>query len=319
MSFSSDVKEELTRDLPKSKSCRIAELAALISMSGQVLAKGNDAFEIFLYTENASLARRFFYLIRKTFGLSPEVRIRTGGRKKNVNYCLVVRDYAQAYRILLECRMPLLSRIWEEDSPPEEMKISPELLRGEESRRAFVRGAFIAAGSMSDPEKSYHLEFVCLGMDMARRLQEVLGEYEIETGIVERKQYYVLYMKDGDFISETLTVMGATGSMMEFENIRIKKEMRGIINRRVNFEAANIQKAVAAAATQVADIEFLEAHMDMRTLPESLRQMATARVMYPDASLKELGDLMVPPIGKSGVNHRLRKLKELAEELRDKN
>ena len=319
MSFSSDVKEELAKNLPKSKACRIAELAALISMSGQVLAKGNDAFEIFLYTENASLARRFFYLTRKTFGLSPEIRIQTGGRKKGRTFCLAVLDHTQAYRVLQECRMPLLSRVWEEDSPPEEIIISPDLLREEESRRAFVRGAFIAVGSMSDPEKSYHLEFVCLGMDMARTLQEILKDYGVETGIVERKRYFVLYMKDGDFLSETLSVMGATGSMMEFENIRIKKEMRGIINRKVNFEAANIQKAVTAAAQQVADIQYLEAHMDMQTLPEGLRQMASARVMYPDASLKELGDLMVPPVGKSGVNHRLRKLKELAEELRGKN
>ena len=180
-------------------------------------------------------------------------------------------------------------------------------------RRAFLRGAFLCAGSVSDPEKGYHLEFVCSKEAKARQLRQVIQGFDIEAKIVLRKKYYVVYIKEGAGIVDLLNVMGAHVALMDLENLRILKEMRNSINRRVNCETANITKTVNAANRQIEDILFLRDHYGLQKLPPALRDMALARLEYPDAPLKELGQRLEPPVGKSGVNHRLRKLSELAE------
>ena len=316
MSFSSDVKEELSLRLSGNGHCLKAELAAILMMSGQVLAKGKGEFEVYLYTENLALARKFFYLIRKAFGLVAEVVVRVNPQNKGKTYVLAVRDTKEARGILSACRFTFVSRDWDEDSAPEGMEFDPQILEKTCCRRAFLRGAFLAAGSMSDPEKSNHLEFVCLDEKSASLLQDLLPSFDIESRVVKRRKYFVVYLKEGDQIADALNVMEAHVSLMEFENIRITKEMREQVNRKVNCETANIQKAVMAAASQLSDIRFLRDSGALEELPDSLRQMALLRLEFPDATLKELGDRMDPPVGKSGVNHRLRKLKEAADRLR---
>lgn len=183
-------------------------------------------------------------------------------------------------------------------------------------KRAFLRGAFLCVGSVSDPEKSNHLEFVCTSEEMADLIIEYMAEFEIVAKTVRRKRYFVVYLKDGEEIVNLLNVMGAHVSLMEFENQRILKEISNSVNRRVNCETANIAKTVNAATKQVEDIILIRDTCGFGGLPQNLREMAQVRIDYPDASLKELGSYLDPPVGKSGVNHRLRRLSEIADKLR---
>ena len=176
----------------------------------------------------------------------------------------------------------------------------------------------LCIGSMSDPEKSYHLEFVCEDEEQARFLRSMIATFDIETRVLERKEHYVVYLKEGTSIVDLLNVMEAHVALMELENLRILKEMRNTVNRRVNCETANINKTVNAAAKQVEDILYIEEHKGLVSLPDTLYEMARVRLDNPDATLKELGEILVPPVGKSGVNHRLRKISEYADKLRDR-
>ena len=194
--------------------------------------------------------------------------------------------------------------------------VSPLLIKNSCCQRAFLRGAFLCIGSMSDPQKSYHLEFVCTDEDKARQLQSVIQGFDIEAKIVLRKKYYVVYLKEGSGIVDLLNVCEAPIALMKLENLRIVKEMRNSVNRRVNCETANITKTVTAATRQIEDIIYIRDHYGLENLPEALSQMAEVRLENPDAPLKELGGYLDPPVGKSGVNHRLRKLSELAERIR---
>lgn len=183
-------------------------------------------------------------------------------------------------------------------------------------RRAYLRGAFLATGSVNDPDKSYHLEYACPSEEEADRITEMLKSFEIDGKQVIRKKHYVVYIKEGSQIVETLNVIGAHKALMDYENSRILKDMRNSVNRRVNCETANIGKTVAASVKQAEDIRLIMESGVYKTLPDSLREMCDVRMKYPNVSLKELGELMNPQVGKSGVNHRLRKLSEIADGLR---
>lgn len=190
-----------------------------------------------------------------------------------------------------------------------------KLLKKKCCKRAFLRGAFLASGSISDPQKSYHFEIVCQEEAQAELLQQLYREFELDAKIVLRKKYYIVYLKEGSQIVDALSVMGAYVALMNLENVRIIKEMRGSVNRIVNCETANINKVVGAACRQVEDIRYIQSKMNLDELPPALEEMARIRLEYPDSSLKELGELCDPPVGKSGVNHRLRKLSEIAKNL----
>lgn len=182
-------------------------------------------------------------------------------------------------------------------------------------KRAFIRGAFMAAGSISDPNKSYHFEIVCHTLEQAQQLKELMEFFETEPKIVERKERMVVYLKEGSQIVDLLNVMEAYVSLMNLENVRILKEMRNSVNRKVNCETANINKTVNAAVKQMEDIKRIRGTIGFDNIPEPLAEIAQARLDYPEATLKELGTYLDPPVGKSGVNHRLRKLAAIAENL----
>lgn len=183
-------------------------------------------------------------------------------------------------------------------------------------KRRIIREAFIQSGSISDPEKFYHLEIVFSSMEEAEAIRELMESFELGAKIAMRKGHYIVYLKEGSQIADMLRVMEAPMALMEFENIRIVKEMRNSINRQVNCEAANLGKTISAAVKQVEDIKYICSTVGLENLSEGLANTARMRLQYPEATLKELGELMDPPLGKSGVNHRLKKLGELAEELR---
>lgn len=313
MSFSSKVKDELSRLKGHEEHCLIAEMAAIITMCGNVETDRNGGLRIELHTENAAVARRFFLLIKETFSLQPELRTTQHDYlKKNRFYVLSIEDSKDALRVLKTVGIiNNLGQIAPEDS----LEGSPVLLRTC-CKRAFLRGAFLAAGSLTSPEKNYHFEMVCNLLSKAEQLKNILEYFDIEARIIQRKKYYVVYLKDGSMISEVLNVMEAHVSMMDFENTRIVKEVRNAVNRRVNCEAANIGKTVNAALKQIEDIEYISKTIGLSELPANLREMAGVRLDNPSASLKELGEMLSPPVGKSGVNHRLRKISQIADDLR---
>lgn len=186
------------------------------------------------------------------------------------------------------------------------------------STKGLIRDAFLRSGSISDPEKFYHLEIVFASYEEAIEIKQMLEGFGLDGKIVERKGHYVVYLKEGAQIADMLRIMEAPLALMEFENIRIVKEMRNSINRQVNCEAANLGKTISAAVKQVEDIKYICGKVGLDNIPESLAETAKKRLEYPEATLKELGELMEPPLGKSGVNHRLKKLSELAEDLRSR-
>ncbi len=186
------------------------------------------------------------------------------------------------------------------------------------STKGLIREAFLQTGSISDPEKFYHLEIVFTEYEKALEIKQMIESFQLDAKIVERKGHFVVYLKEGAQIADMLRIMEAPLALMEFENIRIVKEMRNSINRQVNCEAANLGKTISAAVKQVEDIKFIDSIVGLDNIPEGLAATARKRLEYPEASLKELGELMEPPLGKSGVNHRLKHLSELAEDLKSR-
>ena len=313
MSFSSSVKDELSRQMPGARHCQIAETAAILSLCGRVKISASDHFWIEIHTENVAVARKYFTLLKKTFNIRTDVSIRSGinpGRSRT--YIVAVREHEEALKVLQAVKL-----INSQGEIGENLSlIRNVVLQNACCRRAFIRGAFLAAGSISAPEKFYHFEIVCPTEPKAEQLKNIIATFDIEAKIVPRKKYYVVYIKEGSQIVDILNVMEAPVSLMELENIRIVKEMRGSVNRQVNCETANINKTVSAAVKQIEDIRFIQSAAGLSDLPESLQEMARIRLERPEATLKELGEALEPPVGKSGVNHRLRKLSLVAEELR---
>lgn len=299
MSFSGTVKEELAAYVSSARHCQLAELAALLLYSGGVCDGGRH---LCLDTENETVARKCFTLLKKTFNIETVMR----GRQR-----LILDDETE--RRVTEA---LYLAEGEDGKITLTKSVNSLLIRHSCCARAWLRGVFLSAGSMSDPQKSYHLEFVCDENAQAVQLREVLSEFQIEARIIGRKKYQVVYLKEGAGIVDLLNVMGAHVSLMELENMRILKEMRNSINRRVNCETANISKTVTAAGRQIEDILLIRDRYGFENLPDNLRQMAEVRLEYPDAALKELGGYLEPVVGKSGVNHRLRRLSEIADRIR---
>lgn len=317
MSFSGTVKEELAKQKLGARHCQIAEITAIISMCGGIYVSKNDRFLLKIQTENLFVAKKYFTLLQKTFSIEIELSIRQHhGKKTGRSYHLFVRRHEDALCILREIGLMKPNGESYMDLADDFELVSRELIRRTCCKRAFLRGAFLVTGSVSNPEKFYHLEFACTSQDRARLIQQVLYSFKIEARMVQRKKYYVVYIKEGDGIADVLNIMEAHRALMQLENIRIVKDMRNSLNRKVNCETANIYKTVNAAVKQIEDIRYIRDTIGFSELTEALAEMAEVRLANPDATLKELGLLLVPQMGKSGVNHRLRKLSEIADGLR---
>lgn len=287
MSFSSDIKEELGRQYSKSRHCQMAELSGMIELEGRIDEQDGT---MYFKTDNPVLLEKYAILMRKVFGLDISKPI----SKEDTD------------RIMQTFKWSRL----------EGATTNGLILQNTCCKRAFIRGAFLAGGSMSDPNKSYHFEIVCHTLEQAKQLQSVMQSFGTDAKIVERKGHHVVYLKEGSQIVDMLNVMEAYVALMNLENVRILKEVRNTINRKVNCETANINKTVNAAVKQVEDIELIRERIGLDNLPDNLREMALLRLEYPEATLKELGNYLEPPVGKSGVNHRLRKLSAIAEDLK---
>jgi len=285
MSFSSEVKEELAKQFGRSRHCQIAELAGILELEGMLDEEG----KLVVSNENSLLQTKYGLLLQKIFGEEQEV-------------------------------LQIMQTLHWDQEPYRSRKINHRradgmLVQQTCCKRAFIRGAFMAAGSISDPNKSYHFEIVCHTLEQAQQLKELMEFFETEPKIVERKERMVVYLEEGSQIVDLLNVMEAYVSLMNLENVRILKEMRNSVNRKVNCETANINKTVNAAVKQMEDIKRIRDTIGFDNIPEPLAEIAQARLDYPEATLKELGTYLDPPVGKSGVNHRLRKLAAIAENL----
>ena len=312
MSFSGDVKEELLKKTDNARHCRIAELAAIVAFNGEIRKNSQGETDLRVSAENPGIIRKYFTLLEKTFKINDEVSIDERIVRKNNRFTIDVKNQETVVKVLQAVK------ILTADRQPAAVQgmVNQMVIQKNCCKRAFLRGAFLCAGSISDPTKFYHFEIVCTSQEKARQLQELIQSFEIDAKIVKRKKYDVVYVKEGAQIVELLGLMGAGISLMNLENVRILKGMRNTVNRKVNCETANINKTVNAAVKQMEDIAYIRDTVGLHRLPENLEETALLRLEYPQASLKELGALFSVPIGKSGVNHRLRKISSIAEQLR---
>lgn len=307
MSFAAQTKKELTM-VEASDCCEQAELSALIRMNGSVQVS-NKKIVLDISTENAAIARRIYSLLKKHFHIHTELLVRKKMRLKK-NNVYIVRIPARVEEILQELKIASEGFIFHPG-------INPELTRKNCCKRAYLRGAFMAGGSVNNPEgSSYHLEIASMYEEHCKALVDLANEFHLNARCIERKKGFIFYIKEGEKIIELLSIIGAHQALFKFEDVRIMRDMRNSVNRIVNCETANLNKTIGAAVRQIDNIKLLQKEVGLENLPEKLREVAEVRLAHPDMNLKEVGELLKGTVSKSGVNHRLRKIDELAEKIR---
>lgn len=308
MSFASETKKELTQIETDDASLK-AEISALIRMNG-TLSFANRQISLDVQTENAAIARRLYTIMKKLYPYNIELLVRKKMRlKKNNVYICRVRDGARE----LLADLFIVSNDFQFNH-----SIAKELIPKNTQRRGYLRGAFLAGGSVNNPETSaYHLEVYSLYKEHGEALAKLMNHFDLNAKTIERKKGFVTYLKEAEKISDFLSIVGAYQAMLKFEDVRIVRDMRNSVNRIVNCETANLNKTIGAALRQVENIRYIDNAIGLDQLPEKLREIARLRVEYKDVTLKELGEMVsTGVVSKSGVNHRLRKLDEIAESLR---
>ncbi len=311
MSFSNQVKEELAREIPDKTCCRRAELAALVHVNGRVGKADAEQLELVVQAEQAGIARKIFTLIKLVYGLQTTVEAKTRRRFKKTRI-YKVHAIINKRDIDLWQRMQSLSA-----AGNKKRRLDTALIRRNCCKRSYLRGIFLSRGFINRPESEYHLEIVLQDLPLAKEIQKLLSKFNLFSRIVERKRNLVLYIKEGEQLVDFLRVVGAHKALLDFENVRIVKSMRNSINRQVNCETANLAKTVDASVRQIELINRLVELKGWEFFPAQLRDLARLRIEYPDKSLKELGDLLDPPLSKSGAAYRMRKLEQWAENIID--
>lgn len=311
--FSEKTKSELARILPDKECCRLSELSALMR-TGASVQIGNSGRSISFRTEVATVARMIYNLLRQSFGIQCQITIiRQNRLKKHLVY--IVRTAPQTDIMAIMTSLGALTHPGTDPGAQGDIA-SHELPKSKHLRpcctTAYLRGTFLGCGSVMSPEKGYHLELVLDDEENAEYVVRLAGQLGIHLRTSSRKRKIVCYLKDADEISNALALMGAHSSLLDLESIRVVREMRNGVNRLVNCETANVDKVVSASMKQGGAIGFLLAKLGFDALPDTLTEVARMRIKYPDVSLRELGALMSPPVGKSGVNHRMRRLMEMA-------
>ncbi|WP_243290345.1 DNA-binding protein WhiA [Bacillus sp. FJAT-47783] len=308
MSFASETKKELT-NIEVKPCCLKAELSALIRMNGSI-SFSNRKFIVDVQTENAAIARRIYTLTKKQYEIPVELLVRKKMRLKK-NNVYIVRLIEQGKKILEDLKILGEGFTFNHE-------ISPELVAKKCCKRSYIRGAFLAGGSVNNPEtSSYHLEIFSLYKEHNDSLSALMNTFDLNSKTLERKKGYITYLKEAEKIGEFLTLIGAHKALLRFEDVRIVRDMRNSVNRLVNCETANLNKTIGAALRQVENIKYIDERIGLEALPDKLREIAELRVTYQDVTLKELGEMVSSgKISKSGINHRLRKLDQIAEQLR---
>ncbi|ALC88866.1 sporulation regulator WhiA [Bacillus sp. FJAT-18017] len=308
MSFASETKKELT-NIEAKPCCQKAELSALIRMNGS-LSYSSRKLVVDIQTENAAIARRIYTLIKKNYQTEVELLVRKKMRlKKNNVYIVRLARYTKE---ILEDLMII------GEGFTINHEISAELVKKKCCKRAYLRGAFLAGGSVNNPEtSSYHFEIYSMYKEHNDSLCELMNTFGLNSKTLERKKGYITYLKEAEKITEFLNIIGAHNALLRFEDVRIVRDMRNSVNRLVNCETANLNKTIGASLRQVENIRFIDRTVGLEILPGKLREIAELRVAYQDVTLKDLGEMVSGgAISKSGINHRLRKIDEIAEKLR---
>jgi len=312
MSFSVNTKNELARILAKKPCCQMAELAAITKMDGHIQLSGQHKMALHLTTESAAVARKVITYLKTLFGVHTDTLMTKKTRlKKNNIYMVRMEPQPEVAQVL-----QAVGLVDENGRLLDEIK--SDLVKKDCCRRAYLRGVFLGGGSVSNPEGDYHLEIIVHDENFGSDLCNLMKRYDLPARVNRRKSWDVVYLKGGEEIIKLLNLMGAHSALLNFENVRIYKDVRNQVNRLVNCETANLNKTVIASVKQVEDIRFIEEAIGLFKLPDNLRIIAELRLKYPDMSLKEMGEMLRPKIGKSGVNHRLRRLQRIAEKIREK-
>jgi len=308
LSFAAQTKKELTM-IEADDCCEKAELSALIRMNGSVQLSNRKVI-LDISTENAAIARRIYSLLKKRFAVHTELLVRKKMRLKK-NNVYIVRIPNKVEEILSELRIVSDGFVFRQG-------IDRDIVRKSCCKRSYLRGAFLAGGSVNNPEgSSYHLEIATMYEEHCHALVELANKFNLNARCIERKKGFIFYIKEGEKIIELLNMIGAHQALFKFEDVRIMRDMRNSVNRIVNCETANLNKTIGAAVRQIDNIKLLQKEVGLENLPDKLREVAEIRLQHPDMNLKEVGDLLKGSVSKSGVNHRLRKIDELAEKLRN--
>ena len=312
MSFSKDVKNELARVPMEDVAILHAELAAYVRTCGVIRLREGLKIDLSFHTENASAARRILSAIKRLIGSDVEVAATQNMYlKKNKQYRIRMTDEGAVRSLLLDSDFLRPDNVFQMH-----YAVDPSLLRDAESIRAYIRASFLGAGSVTSPSKRYHLEMISHDKAHGEDIIKWLKRAGFSAKGVYRKDDYIIYLKEAEKISDLLAFMGASRSVLEFESTRVVKDVRNNVNRLVNCETANLSKTVNAAARQLRDLELIEKTVGFSALDEELLPVARARMNHPEASLAEIGEMLEPKMSRSGVNHRLKKIHELAEKLR---
>ncbi len=311
MSFSATVKEELCRlELGKS-CCMLSELAALYRTSGSLTFHGLGRVQVQYRVENTALARRIFRLLTARLSITPRLHYVQHARLGGQRTCVLTIGDEDSKRLMLALH---LIEQGEDGSISYRRTIVRHHLTRQCCRRAYLRAAFLGAGTMSAPEKDYHFEITTSETGFVRELTRVLEKAELPVHIFERKGQTVIYLKGAQQISDCLALMGASASVFALENVRIRKQARGAANRAINCDEHNSEKMLNAAMQQVNAIRWYTIAHGLRELPPALQEIARLRLENVDLSLTELGNQAQPPLSKSAVNHRMRRLMEIIHE-----
>lgn len=319
MSFSSELKGELSRLNVENKDHMLAEISGFLRVSGSLRLAGGGKFSILAATENPAVARHYKKLIRDYFDCNPGLEVGLsqvpGRSEKGYRYSLRIRPEDKSEQILRETGMMLIR----EGNDYLSDGIYQPIVRTKGCKRAYIRGLFLGCGSISDPHKGYHMEFVLDSHQVALDLKKLIGSFtDLSAGITERGGDWVVYIKKADYIGDMMGIMGASGAMLEFENIKIGRGIKGEAARIANCDNANVDRTLNASEEQVRNIRVIQEHMSLDELPEQLRQVAVLRLERPEASLTEIGEALDPPIQKGGVNKRFKRIRELAQEFEGK-
>ena len=308
MSYARDVKKELT-NLTVHRSNARAELMALIKMNGS-LNISNHHLILNVQTENPAIARRIYSLILEFYHIKSKLVVRKR-MKLEKNNLYIVQIQVHAVQVLRD--LDILT-----DHYQLKKKVPTEIFHHDSQLRSYLRGAFLAGGSVNNPKTSrYHLEIYSLYRNHNLTIAKMMNRYHLHAKTTARRSGYITYLKEAERIADFLQLIGATNSMLRFEDIRIGRDMSNSVNRLVNCENANLTKVADAAARQINNIQYIAKTVGLKQLPPKLRDVALTRIKHQEVSLKKLGRLLpTGPISKSGINHRLRKINHYANWLR---
>ncbi|KXA31571.1 MAG: DNA-binding protein WhiA [Peptoniphilus harei] len=309
MSFSSEIKDEVAKIKVDDYKIILSELAGITPMCG-ILNFKNNKISMEYITENAPVARRIFTFLRRSFGFDVEVKnVRSTQLKKNVFIIYISQDES--------CRLLLDELKYIKGASVFMINYAPtDLIKTSNEKKAYIRGAFMGSGSITDPKKGYHLEFVSENESNAYFLRDTINEFGLKSKVIMRKEKYIIYIKDSEQISDFLSLIGAYNSVLNYENVRVIKEMRNNVNRIVNCETANLNKTVKSSYDQVEDIKLIEREIGIENLDEDLKAIAKIRLENRSMSLNDIANSLEPKLSKSTVNYRFKKLRRIANKLR---